>query len=858
MSKAGVDLDCDTKQHETKSASEADSHGEVTAEALTTRVRDGMTSEEKLDEADHKAIVDAGYRASRQYFAKKVSEYRQQPVDAVYETVCLTSKVSGKDVDVHEMYWADLSRVQSGIFQAVEELYYVLFTVSNIGRMELERSRSLFDKSPWPRLLSCSTLAERILTSGVPLINACLLLLLVFLLPHQFPDAVTVEHWSFLVPMGAVSGLLVGAIRFALSTPSRPAGARGYLWFGGCTGLAAGLILSGLPFLNYLPFIGDLPFIRWLSSPVCIRVVLAMLLWGACFAVLLGLGTKLNKRQPGARRVSRRLGRLVWVVVLYEAICRAPQEKFWAVDIGLATAEWLLFGFGLMWIVYLCAAALCCYLGWRAVCGERESSPRRKAAARIVWTANLAILAPGILFLVLNLGLWQVLFTAKGFLSPNSIPAGFSHKPVGPFANSLQDLVEYDERIEYKKLAKLPRQDGVKVATPTAKVATTPGALSVEASRVPDLLLRHSALLMLVAFGAMVGMLLVAAWTLLPAVLAEGTTESDPTFEYSQQLGNSLSSAWRTWRCWARVLVQGQVFVSIMVCLALIAIHWWSVDSRVYWKYWLIWGSHLALWAVGGLFVALATGVINFAIVRTIVDVAADVANWLRMHPKDNNPTSRIAARYVSLLRYVSQRKETNGDPYYDRVVIFAHSLGSAITADLLLFLKTHPEGQDLFTQTLPGKPNEPRELPVSLFTQGCPLRQLLGLRLPITYGWAWHASKNWHKNESENWQENEEPKRTELLGVKEWVNAYCSGDYVGRHLWHNDVPDQPWKAGGEKSKPDSEAFPRVELCVGAGAHTHYWDPVPPTAGTDLKADSAPSAKVAEELLRLIKGELPP
>ena len=180
--------------------------------------------------------------------------------------------------------------------------------------------------------------------------------------------------------------------------------------------------------------------------------------------------------------------------------------------------------------------------------------------------------------------------------------------------------------------------------------------------------------------------------------------------------------------------------------------------------------------------------------------------------------------------------------------MIFAHSLGSAITVDLLQFLKQHP---DQGLERVTSRKKDER-LPIFLFTHGCPLRQLLGLRLPISYGWAWHGSKGW--------QANEEPAGHELLGVVKWVNTYCSGDYVGRYLWHDDVPKTPWEAKRWDNDAVCQAkpgtVPRVEQCVGAGAHVHYWDPEP-HAAAGTTPSSIPSIKVAKELLELITCKLP-
>jgi hypothetical protein len=44
--------------------------------------------------------------------------------------------------------------------------------------------------------------------------------------------------------------------------------------------------------------------------------------------------------------------------------------------------------------------------------------------------------------------------------------------------------------------------------------------------------------------------------------------------------------------------------------------------------------------------------------------------------------------RYVSLLRHIAGKSNSDGTPYYTSVVIAAHSLGALISADLLHFLR--------------------------------------------------------------------------------------------------------------------------------------------------------------------------
>ncbi len=56
-------------------------------------------------------------------------------------------------------------------------------------------------------------------------------------------------------------------------------------------------------------------------------------------------------------------------------------------------------------------------------------------------------------------------------------------------------------------------------------------------------------------------------------------------------------------------------------------------------------------------------------------------------------------------------------------------------------------------------------------------------------------------------------------INVRQWVNAYRSGDYVGRYLWHPDRGERLWSTSVMHVDRDKREF-----CLGAGAHTHYWD----------------------------------
>ena len=74
-------------------------------------------------------------------------------------------------------------------------------------------------------------------------------------------------------------------------------------------------------------------------------------------------------------------------------------------------------------------------------------------------------------------------------------------------------------------------------------------------------------------------------------------------------------------------------------------------------------------------------------------------------------------------------------------------------------------------------------------------------------------------------------------MNVTLWSNAYRSGDYVGRSLWVGQWLDRN-RTGDTTKDPDSvqAAAPQScsEMCIGLGAHTHYWDRTAPEVAARL------------------------
>jgi len=104
--------------------------------------------------------------------------------------------------------------------------------------------------------------------------------------------------------------------------------------------------------------------------------------------------------------------------------------------------------------------------------------------------------------------------------------------------------------------------------------------------------------------------------------------------------------------------------------------------------------------------------------------------------------------------------------------------------------------------------------VPIALVTVGSPLRGLYAERFPLLYGWMGSSASG---------VATAEPSAA-AIGAVEWVNAFRSGDYVGRAIWSRPSGAYPVAATGADGRIEAErAGDRAELCLGAGAHTHYF-----------------------------------
>jgi hypothetical protein len=201
----------------------------------------------------------------------------------------------------------------------------------------------------------------------------------------------------------------------------------------------------------------------------------------------------------------------------------------------------------------------------------------------------------------------------------------------------------------------------------------------------------------------------------------------------------------------------------------------------------------LGQWMAGGALTIAALGARfkrTFGRLRVALDAVLDVDNYFADPPDRQPPRARIFSRYASLLAYLRESD-------YRRIVVVAHSQGTVISADLLRYL--HVQGR---LARLVGN------VPVALVTVGSPLRDLYAERFPLLYRWISARGTPFA---------DAKPAAADL-GAVEWVNACRSGDYVGRFIWTPDHDPAVFGFGVRR------AGDRTEFCLGAGAHTHYFD----------------------------------
>ncbi len=658
--------------------------------------------------------------------------YEPRGPDVTYETPRIDLRRSDCQCHVFEMFWADLSRLQTRIIGTLVAFFQFLFFLCQLGSRAIHYARANYakGKSLWRLFNGAHGIAHGILVLGIPILNLALLGFAIAVVASGY-----YQEWN---PTEKIEALILGGMLavagalFFIFGPRSSVGAWPWKYF--VLLVVVPLVAILLPRLLALNLERWIPLITWL-------IMIVAIVW---------LMTIYERRRRGAVLCSVLILLLITAAFLYQLDQLGwPSEWSQLFDAGVKTlVMWIRYGHWPLWIGFAIFTLVCWLLSEAAVRFSGLDREDKQHARRAAVTAKVSLAIPGVLVFIVGLGLWQLIVRGLDILPG--------------------DLIQTAQK-----------DKAVEVLMGSVPVGTGVGLI-----------------LFLVAA-------LFAVWLILPAVVAE----SRPPKDAADWLGRMLSAGFRNLK-WSGWVCQLLITIGLLASVVLWAegfIGWRDLDAVVV----VVLGGTLFL-----LFMFRGAG----KAIRSALDIALDVANWLRHDPPDRTPCARICARFASLLRHVCNWRDPGSGAPYDAIVILAHSQGAVITADLFRYLKYVVE-PDLAPIFRPEKESE--RLPVYLFTMGCPLRQLYSLRFPDQYAWA---------RDTADWDSATKP-NPDNLSVELWANFYRSGDYVGRVLWHPDADQANTSAWDDQER---EKDKRSERCIGSGAHTHYWDETAPEIAQKL------------------------
>ena len=706
------------------------------------------------------------------------------------------------DVDLYEMYWADLSRVGTGPLRVFNSLYQLVLHVSELGRRALEDGLSEFGrKQEWKDLLRYQEVAVRLLTVPIPLLNLVLLLTVLnaALVRTVGGDFAQPNHIALAIAVAVGAVAICVAVTYWLASKYFELSHRGW-WsvpvFSVFVGAGIGYALVEVS--------GDHS-----------NIVLVGECWIGSLALMNWIFHRYERLRPGALAVGRVIS-IAMIVALVIADQTHPREVEYA---ALWTVQFLNIMLSLALIALFVFALLAAVQGHRVV-GSLKGAPCSRARAA-VRTSRLALAISA------STMLGVVTISWSGLLA-------WGAHSVGAFECMQARIFPAFEHLGWL----VPQPQTLANWLPSVPVkAACPGAS-------PDVFEYGSALLLMgTTTGLPLNMLLVSLslmlliWMAMPSAAFESEAPASCTNKDSMRAGFWLSRGLDATKVvthlwWASVFVVGVVF-GVGDFLAReghsVQPFGWSTTISV------------PILSLAGTLVAAFAAAIVFGIAKfggSALDVLLDVDNYLRERPLEGTPRARIAERYASLLRYVAHDRSKTGKPY-DSIIIVAHSLGALISADLLRFFSSETRlgrGDPALAPIGFGRGKQTISIPIHLFTMGNPLRQLLSRFFPHQYRWVRSRPDNSMKSMGDPLASPSMPRFPQpsprTLGVATWTNAYRSGDYVGRGLWLDEWFARTTGDGSLGRYPQPIKVFRsgdaAEMCIGLGAHTHYWDHTAP------------------------------
>jgi hypothetical protein len=776
-------------------------------------------------------------------------------VDRDFQTFRLEGKrkaySAASTVHIYDAHYSDLSKPQSDIVAFFFAFYQLLFHLASLSLLAVywtEAENVTADTNRrwrWRMVASLHATAVRLLTMFVPILNVVLLEIAC----SAFLDKTQGKTWLPLVSLAvaALLGLIATFILLRkLGSPPRPA-----LWalvpFLGAGGGI--LILGGLACAYNSAF----------HPAVSFSETLLMLGWLTIAGVMLGwIAQMFNQLRPGAFALSIVLFAVNAAWFLFYLLPRAHTQfavaSLWAV-------QWVFGELLLSWILCLLCAfftaplAIFCTQTVRPQEGETQERAKERAARAIAAfrTGRFAFSIPAILFVIVTCALWSGIVAYGSYKLKTFDAVNLDTAELGLSTHSIPTKLIPDicavslwmERIgKSYKAAEEPVDSSYEAPECDETKQQTSDRTTFWTNYLKGLLLVSITPALPLTMTIFAACLLLLIWAALPSIVFELKPEwtENATAERMRRLGKWLSRGLDNTAILTRLL-----WVAIVpLPLLLFALDWRILQNILHqrpgWEKYVNIASYFTLPLIektGFVLAVSASAVFGFILkyLTSILDTLLDVDNYLRTSPLDETPRAKIAERITSLLRYIARQTDDQGQPYYSKLIIVAHSLGSMVTTDLLRYLERSGKGAPdpglaryNFRPCPEKKCDHP--LPIYVFSMGSPLRQLLNRFFPHLYWWV----SDIPDNSLEDLGNPTGPPmpgitspipRTDEMNVTHWSNAYRSGDYIGRSLWVGQWMQRNG-SGDPRQPPDKANTPpplsRDEMCIGLGAHTHYWD----------------------------------
>lgn len=529
-----------------------------------------------------------------------------------------------QDVDIYEMYWADLSRLSDRVPRILSELFTLLFRLSQLSRDSVAAAARQFERGPhqvrrWRWLSALQTALDWAFSRVLALLALQLGMLALILLP-----------------VGMVAGLpeFLGRVKMVLTWLLPPWLLLWWLyrwdktlrWWAFCLG-SLGVLCLALVGMPSHWVVG----IAWLG-----------LLSLGCDGVL----RVCDERFPMTRFIGWTMWAAVLVIMLWSALALpgmhlAGMESETGLRIftfgALRALEWVLAAN----IVWWGLAGLMLF-AWMVV-GQSCTMTQGFEGRASVAMGRMGLFVSMCLFVVLVMAAWAALTSALDLsvAGMNYVPLLFT-EPGSPVVTAEHFL---DERYRI----------GTEAFSIIAILLVGLGGYLIIGffpSVLAELKLLHTG-------SARLGRWLTFVWRWLPVVV---TALMILAAVAAMVVGASLNSRWL-----------GTPIVEI-INASFAFIPRWSQDILKP----LIWtaaSTTVAITALGGVLSRYVPWI------RAPLDAALDVDSHFREFPRRGIPRARIFSRYAALLRHVAGQG-------YERVVIVAHSQGTVISAELLRYLQ--------------------------------------------------------------------------------------------------------------------------------------------------------------------------